>query len=829
VPLAIDIQKRVGRNRLVYRQAAVIWQEGLPLGNGDLAAMAFQPPGALCWGLTKSDVRDLRHPVIPWVNHQNFRRIFEQERNHLLTDQINEEEWGFRTYFPCFLPAGGLWLSAAETDELSVKRQVLDLYHATHALELNSGGRVESFVYADGNLLAIRFQGMQGRQIRLQLSPEAVEPGKAGDGNSPMAQMIRKEIFRRRQRTWLPTQATLQVDYADGHRTLLMLQVRGGKLEAAGDDAESAILHFVDATTELMLTIVTAREGAFLNRRAALLVETAWQRNFDRLQSDHQNFWHERWSRSVVQLPERILEALWCYAIYTMASSSRGAYPAPLMSAWNLRLDQPYGGDYHNNINSQMCYWPLLAANHCDLIEPFLRHFWSVIPEMEMETRRVWNLPGIKVPFASIGRGIDHWGVGYWRYELFVSSWLAQVGWWHYEFTGDRPILERFSYPIIRGVAEFYLAYLETDPATGKLSLPLTKLCEDTMFNVVPSQRLVRDAGTDLAAVHGHLRDAALAADVLGVPTDADRYRNALSNLNSLPVVNGTFTMARGVPLDVPVSHPYHLIPIYPTGLVTQLGPEELIPIARRTLQDVWRCSSRVTIGQPDTGRLRWNDDLSMGWIGVARAWMGDGDGALDALLNGWVTSTLKTNGFLTEQSRPPQERAEMMWMQNQLCGLANGITEMLLQSHSDTIHVFPALPPSWEDVGFVHLRARPGVLVSARRAGGMTRWVVLTATQACQIKLRNPWPQESRIAVIDAATDAPRLPVRPDDRGNLVLSLAPEQSLLVARESDLPGEALTDAPEDDTHDPWSFSGPVRLRTTDPPPDGTWTSWWGKP
>ena len=105
---------------------------------------------------------------------------------------------------------------------------------------------------------------------------------------------------------------------------------------------------------------------------------------------------------------------------------------------------------------------------------------------METETRRVWSLPGIKIPFASIGRGKDHWGVGYWRYELFVSAWVAQITWWHYEFTGDRKVLEQFGWPLIRGVAEFYLAYLEPDPATGKLCLPLTKLCEDTMFNVVP-------------------------------------------------------------------------------------------------------------------------------------------------------------------------------------------------------------------------------------------------------------------------------------------------------------------------------------------------------
>ena len=160
---------------------------------------------------------------------------------------------------------------------------------------------------------------------------------------------------------------------------------------------------------------------------------------------------------------------------------------------------------------------------------------------------------------------------------------------------------------------------------------------------------------------------------------------------------------------------------------------------------------------------------------------------------------------------------------------MANGVNEMLLQSHSDTIHVFPALPSSWTDVGFVQLRARPGVLVSAQRAGGVTRWVVLSASQACRVKLRNPWPEKSEIVVIDPARDAPPVPIQPDERGDLLLSLAPEQSLLVAREPDLPGDVLTDAPGDETQEPWSFTGPVPLHATDPKPDGTWTSWWGKP
>ena len=170
---------------------------------------------------------------------------------------------------------------------------------------------------------------------------------------------------------------------------------------------------------------------------------------------------------------------------------------------------------------------------------------------------------------------------------------------------------------------------------------------------------------------------------------------------------------------------------------------------AARTMANLWRCSSRVSVGQPDTGRLRWNDDLSMGWIGVARAWMGDGDGALDALLNGWVTSTLKTNGFLTEQSKEPAGRREMMWMQNQLCGMVNGVNEMLLQSERTyvdpanpdedhyIVELLPALPSAWPAGHINGLRARGGLEIDEAWADGKLTTATLRSPQgtACKIQ----------------------------------------------------------------------------------------------
>jgi alpha-L-fucosidase 2 len=333
----------------------------------------------------------------------------------------------------------------------------------------------------------------------------------------------------------------------------------------------------------------------------------------------------------------------------------------------------------------------------------------------------------------------------------------------------------------------------------------------------------------DLAAIMTHLRDAAEAARVLGKGEQAGRYQRILDELVPLPVMDGEWSIAPGLAMDVPVSHPYQIAPIYPGGLATSLGPDDLLPIAMKSIENIWRCSSRASIGEPGPDYLRWNDDLSMGWIGVARTWMGDGDGALDAVLNGWVTSTLKTNGFLALQGRAPEERRPMQWMQNQLCGLANVTNEMLLQSHSGVIQVFPALPSSWQDVTFIQLRAEGAILVSAERRNGRTHWVALTAEVGGTVRLTNPWDgmEDISLEVLHRNSgEVTALAAGAD--GLLALELGQAQSVLIVPAGDAP-EISKIAPVDNAELPYSFTGPIAIRESDPQPDHTWTSWWGKP
>ena len=67
------------------------------------------------------------------------------------------------------------------------------------------------------------------------------------------------------------------------------------------------------------------------------------------------------------------------------------------------------------------------------------------------------------------------------------------------------------------------------------------------------------------------------------------------------------------------------------------------------------------------------------------------------------------------------------------------GIQEMLLQSHTGVIRVFPAVPVAWQDVSFDKLRAMGAFLVSAEKVAGQVRQVRILPEQGGTLRLAIP------------------------------------------------------------------------------------------
>ena len=70
----------------------------------------------------------------------------------------------------------------------------------------------------------------------------------------------------------------------------------------------------------------------------------------------------------------------------------------------------------------------------------------------------------------------------------------------------------------------------------------------------------------------------------------------------------------------------------------------------------------------------------------------------------------------------------------------AAGLQEMLIQSYSGTVKLFPAVPESWKNAGFYKLRTEGAFLVSALKQNGKVARVEISSEKGGRLKLQNPF-----------------------------------------------------------------------------------------
>ncbi len=90
----------------------------------------------------------------------------------------------------------------------------------------------------------------------------------------------------------------------------------------------------------------------------------------------------------------------------------------------------------------------------------------------------------------------------------------------------------------------------------------------------------------------------------------------------------------------------------------------------------------------------------------------------------------------------------------------------MLIQSHTGTIRIFPAIPDSWKEVSFRKLRTEGAFLVSADRERGSTVKVKIEADNSGILSLADPF--DGRLYTICGKTEH----IIPDKQGIIQMDL---------------------------------------------------------
>ncbi|GGT03131.1 glycosyl hydrolase family 95 catalytic domain-containing protein [Streptomyces chromofuscus] len=173
-------------------------------------------------------------------------------------------------------------------------------------------------------------------------------------------------------------------------------------------------------------------------------------------------------------VPDPELEAAYLqFGRYLMIAGSRGSLPLNLQGLWLDGNDPDWMGDYHTDVNLQMNYWMADRAGLSPCFDAFTDYCLAQLPSWTDLTRRLFNDPRNRYR-NSTGRIAGwtvaistnpHGGNGWWWHPA-GNAWLCNSLYEHYEYTQSPEYLAKI-YPLLKGACEFWEARLLTTTLPG--------------------------------------------------------------------------------------------------------------------------------------------------------------------------------------------------------------------------------------------------------------------------------------------------------------------------------------------------------------------------
>ena len=699
---------------------STIWRFPLPrthtgvlLGNGLMGAMVWGEDNVLRITFNRADFWDHRGGM-PWTAGMSYDRI------RALLEAGDEE--GLRALFEGGRAAPG---QPARPSLLPLGRIELELDPgltlATAHLELETGR------------LRVRVAGPGGpHEIALDLSMGAplLHVGVSGGLGMPPV---------RRVTAWEYVGDTLRAisfvepEFFDGEDLSGWVQTRPA-------DPPLCVGYRV-AGRGLWLALTIAPDATAAREAAAGIVERAATAGVDALRAETAAWWARYWADAPrLELPNPRLEFLYRYGMAKFAGMTNpdSGAPAGLQGPWIEEYQMPpWSGDYHFNINVQMCYWPAYRGNRLAHLEPLFHMLESWTPVLRQNARLFAGVDdGRMLPHAVDDRCTCMGGFWTGSIDHGSTAWMAEMMMRAYRYRGDVGFLRETAYPFMVGAMRVFEAMLERDGE--RWTLPVS-VSPEYRGNAMDAWG--RDASFQLACIHRLCEDLLDAASALGVEPDpiwADIQRGLPRATRYGPPGQDEIALWEGTPLEESHRHHSFLAGVSPFD-VLDLDDAEWRPVIDRSIRR-WVFE----------GMGLWSG-WCVPWASMIHTRFGNADMA-ELLLEIWErVFTNEGHGTLHDCHFPgftligapagveKIDRPEIMQMDAGM-GATAAIMEMLLHTRRGVNYLFAGAPLRWERVAFERILTEGAFLVSAEREGGAATRVEIESQIGGEFRLANPW-----------------------------------------------------------------------------------------
>lgn len=701
---------------LQFEKLATRWDEAVPLGNAMLGVLVWQNGNNLRLSLDRADLWDMRPMENIDLPEWNYKWVYEQWKNNnyeavqrAFDDPYNQNP------APSKIPGAALEFNIQSLGAIdSVKLSISD---ATCEVNWHNGTRLITFVHAKENVGWFQFEGLKNNIQPVVIPPKYNVESNGGVSDPVSGQDLRRLGYPKGKIVRSTNQITYTQEGWGGfkYHVNVIWKKEGDILKGCW----SISSEFPEWEEQV---------------NSASIVKKELKKGIDQAFESHHIWWNKFWAKSSIDLPDPILTKQWYLEQYKFGSVARkGAPPISLQAVWtadNGKLP-PWKGDFHHDLNTQLSYWPAYSSNHLDLEEGFIDWLWKNKGTFKKYTKDYFGTDGLNVPGVTTLDGAPMGGWIQYSFGPTVSAWLAQSFYLHWRYTMDRDFLEEKAHPWIKDVA-IYIDELSVKDEKGVRKLPISSSPE--LNDNSRSAWFGQTTNFDLALIRWTFEKAAEVAKELGKNEEAKKWIEILGQWPDYSVDEKTgFMFAPGLSYDHSHRHFSHLMAIHPLGIVDWSQGDEAQQLITKTVENLKKQGSDSWVG------------YSFSWLANLQARVFDGEGAAETLSifanNFCLKNTFHANGEQFNKGYSNFKYRPFTLEGN--FAFASAIQEMLIQSHTGVVKVFPAIPEDWDTVSFNQLRTEGAFLVSAQKKNANVAQIVVQSDKGGILKLDNPFKDQ--------------------------------------------------------------------------------------